>query len=362
MLPFNTFFHFFVPNYRKLRPVKWLYPFGSIYGWGLQLRNQLYNKGIFHSEKSPVFAVCIGNLALGGTGKTPLTEYMIRLYKESGINVAVLSRGYKRKTKGFLQANLDSTIEDLGDEAYQIYQKFSDVKVFVNEKRVEGVNRIYGENPEIEIILLDDAFQHRAIQANKNILVTRYDRLYTSDLYVPAGRLRDHVIRANDADIVMVSNCPDELDVMLKNKVTGKLKLRSNQKLFFSGINYQEPKRLFKADLDTSDEKMTKCIAVTGIANPEHFINYLDWQYDLIKHFKYPDHYDFSDDNVLNWLDRLNKEKDAFIVTTEKDATRIHKYEAQLRNIPIYVIPISVNFFGDEKRFNEMCLSWVKKT
>ena len=362
MLSVKTFYHYFVQNYLKLRPVKWLYPFGSIYGWGLQLRNQLYNKGIFRSEKSPVFAVCIGNLALGGTGKTPLTEYMISLYTEHGINVAVLSRGYKRKTKGFLQANAASTIYDLGDEAYQIYQKFPDVKVFVNEKRVEGVNRIYGENPEIDIILLDDAFQHRAITANKNILVTRYDRLYSKDLYVPAGRLRDHLIRANDADLVMVSNCPDDLDVTLKNKVTGMLNLRTNQKLFFTGINYHSPRRLFKPDVEADEFELSKCIAVTGIANPENFINYLDNNYDLIKHFRYPDHYEFIDDNILKWLEKLNKSEGAFIVTTEKDSTRLLKYEAQLRNIPIYIIPIKVNFFGDEKRFDEMCLNWVSKS
>jgi tetraacyldisaccharide 4'-kinase len=361
MLPFNSFFHFFVPHYRKLQPVKWLYPFGSIYGWALQLRNQLYNKGVFRSEKSPVFAVCVGNLALGGTGKTPLTEYMIRLYIENKINVAVLSRGYKRKTKGFLQAKENSSVEDLGDEAFQIYQKFPNVKIFVNENRVEGVNRIYGENPEIEIILLDDAFQHRAIKAHKNILVTRYDRLYSSDLYVPAGKLRDHIIRANDADVVVVSNCPNQLDVTLKNKVTGKLKLRNNQKLFFSGITYLEPRRLFKPDQENENEQVKNCIAVTGIANPEHFIQFLDEKYELIKHFRYPDHYDFTDDNVLKWLDKMNKEEGAVIVTTEKDATRLVKYEAQLRNIPIYVFPINITFFGDEKRYNEMCLGWIKK-
>jgi tetraacyldisaccharide 4'-kinase len=357
----SAFFHFFVPNYVNLQPVKWLYPLGKVYGWGLQLRNQLYNKGIFHSEKSPVFSVCVGNLALGGTGKTPLTEYLIRLYSESEINVAVLSRGYKRKTRGFLQANENSTSEDLGDEAFQIHQKFPHIKVFVNEKRVEGVNRIYGENPEIQLIILDDAFQHRAISANKNILVTRYDRLYTNDLYVPAGRLRDHLIRANDADVVLVSNCPDEIDVTIKNKVTGKLKLKTNQKLFFSGIRYKEPLRLFKSDYEEDEKEIRSVIAVTGIANPEHFLDYLDRNYDLIKHFRYPDHFDFSEDNVLKWLDKLNKEKGAVIITTEKDSTRLLKYEVQLRNIPIYIVPIEVNLFGDEKRFNEMCLSWVKK-
>lgn len=362
MLAISTIFHSFVPNYRYLSPVKWLYPFGSIYGWGLQLRNQLYNKGVFHSEKSPVFAVCIGNLALGGTGKTPLTEYLIELYSKNDINVAVLSRGYKRKTKGYLQADESSSSEDLGDEVYQIHQKYSDVKVFVNESRVEGVNRIYGENPEIELILLDDAFQHRAIEANKNILVTRYDRLYSNDLYVPAGTLRDHLIRANDADIVLVSNCPSELDVPLKNKVTGKLNLKTNQKLFFSGISYQGPIRLFpEKKEDAEDIKFEKCIAVTGIANPEKFIEYLEENYDLIKHFRYPDHFEFSKENILKWIERMAKEEGAVIVTTEKDATRLQKFEEELKGIPIYSIPIKVNFFGDEKRFDEMCLGWVRK-
>lgn len=356
----STIFHSFAPSNLNLRPVKWLYPFGRLYGLGLQLRNQLYNKGIFHSEKSPVFAVCIGNLALGGTGKTPLTEYMINLYRNNDINVAVLSRGYKRKTKGYLQANEYSSSDDLGDEAYQIHQKFPNVKVFVNENRVEGVNRIYGENPEIEMILLDDAFQHRAIQANKNILVTRYDRLYSNDLYVPAGRLRDHLIRANDADVVLVSNCPEELDVLLKNKVTGKLKLKTNQKLFFSGISYQRPRRLFTQE-EQKEKPFVRCIAITGIANPERFVTHLDSSYDIIKHYNYADHYEFSLDNIEKWKERLSKDEGAVIATTEKDATRLLKYQNELKGIPIYVFPININFFGDEKRFDKMCLTWANR-
>lgn len=358
MLSMSTIFHSFAPSNLNLRPVKWLYPFGSVYGLGLQLRNQLYNRGIFRSEKSPVFAVCIGNLALGGTGKTPLTEYMIELYRANDLNIAVLSRGYKRKTKGYIQANEYSSSDELGDEAFQIHQKFPDVKVFVNENRVEGVNRIYGENPEIEIILLDDAFQHRAIQANKNILVTRYDRLYSTDLYVPAGRLRDHLIRANDADVVLVSNCPDELDVSLKNQVTGKLKLTTNQKLFFSGISYQTPIRLFSGG-EEETVSFDRCIAITGIANPERFVNHLDTIYDVVKHFNYPDHFEFSLENIEKWKSKLNKEEGTVIATTEKDASRLLKYQNELKGIPIFVFPIKINFFGDEKRFDEMCLAWA---
>lgn len=357
MLPFNTFFHFFVPNYRNLSPVKWLYPFGSIYGWGLQLRNQLYNRGIFRTEKSPVFAVCVGNLALGGTGKTPLTEYLIRLYQSNDVNVGVLSRGYKRKTKGFLQADERTLSEELGDEAFQIHQKFPDIKVFVNENRVAGVKRIYGENPEIELIILDDAFQHRAISANKNILVTRYDKLYSNDLYVPAGTLRDHIVRANDADIVLVSNCPIELDVTLKNKVTGKLKLRNNQKLFFSGIKYQDPIKMFDHE---GEINIDRCIAVTGIANPDRFIDHVEENYNLLKHFKYPDHYEFTDENINKWIDKI-KNEDVSIVTTEKDAQRLLKYKKQLKGVSVYIIPIKNHFFGDEKKFDEMCLSWIIK-
>ena len=338
--------------------VKWLYPLGSLYGLGLLLRNQLYNKGIFRSEKSPVFSVCVGNLALGGTGKTPMTEYLTNLYQSNNVKIAVLSRGYKRKTEGFLMADENSTSDDLGDEAFQIHMKFPDVKVFVDENRVHGVKRIYGENPEIELIILDDAFQHRAISANRNILITRYNKLYTSDFYIPAGTLRDHIIRADNADIVVVSNCPENLNVSLKNEVTGKLKLKNNQKLFFSGLSYEAPYELFNKEQEV---EFDECIVVTGIANSERFINYIEKEYKLKKHFKYSDHYDFTSENVNTWLSKISEFDKACIITTEKDASRLLKYKELLKNTFVIVIPIKVHFYGDEKRFDTMCLSWLKK-
>lgn len=338
--------------------MKWLYPLGILYGLGLHLRNQLYNKGFFNSEKSPVFSVCVGNLALGGTGKTPMTEYLIHLFQSNNVKIAVLSRGYKRHTEGFLQANENSSSNDLGDEAYQIYSKFPEVKVFVNEKRVEGVKRIYGENPEIELILLDDAFQHRAISANRNILITRYDKLYSSDFYIPAGTLRDHLIRADDADVVVVSNCPENLNVSLKNEVTGKLKLKNNQKLFYSGLSYEEPYDLFNRDIQNP---IVECIVVTGIANPVRFVKYIENEYNLVKHYKYADHYDFIENDVRTWLSKISEMNNACIFTTEKDASRLLKYKDLLMNTLVIVVPIKIHFFGDEKRFDTMCLGWIKK-
>lgn len=338
--------------------VKYLYPLGSIYGWGLQLRNKLYNNGFFQSVRPPVYSVCIGNLALGGTGKTPLTEYLIKLFASNDIGVAVLSRGYKRKTTGFLQATPESRSEEIGDEAFQIHQKFPDIKVFVCESRVEGVYRLYGENPEIQIVLLDDAFQHRAIDANKNILVTRYDRLYVDDHYIPAGTLRDHKIRANDADIVVVSNCPSNLDVAEKNRITGKLKLLNNQKLFFTGIDYETPLALFK---DHPIDEITKCIAITGIAKPEKFISYLQGKYDVVKHFDYPDHFNFTIEDIERWKSRIGEDKSIALVTTEKDASRLLQFEKELSGISIIVIPITIHLYGDEKKFESFCMAWVKK-
>ncbi len=338
--------------------VKWLYPLGSVYGLGLFLRNQLYNKGIFHSEKSPVFSVCVGNLALGGTGKTPMTEYLINLYQSNNVKLAVLSRGYKRKTEGFLMANENSNSDDLGDEAFQIHMKFPDVKIFVDEKRVPGVKRIYGENPEIEMVLLDDAFQHREISANRNILITRYDKLYTSDFYIPAGTLRDHIIRADNADVVVVSNCPENLNVSLKNEVTGKLKLKNNQKLFFSGLHYEKAYELFNREQAV---EFIECVVVTGIANSDRFINHIEKEYKLKKHFKYADHYNFTSENVNSWLSKISELNEACIITTEKDASRLLKYKDLLKDTLVLVIPIKVHFYGDEKRFDTMCLSWIKK-
>lgn len=321
------------------------------------MRNQLYNKGILHSERSPVFTVCIGNLALGGTGKTPMTEYLIDLYCSNGVNAAVLSRGYRRKSKGFLKADSNSTSDDLGDEVFQIHHKFPDVKVFVNEDRVEGVFRIYGENPEIDMILLDDALQHRAIEANRNILITRFDKLYTDDLYIPAGSLRDHIMRANDADVIVVSNCPANLDVALKNKITGKLKPLNKQRLFFSGVAYQDIKTI---DSDSEEFEIDNCIAVTGIANPGYFISHLKEKYTLIRHYKYPDHHDFTLENIEKWKAKIKANEDTVLITTEKDAVRLHAFKDELEGVRIVVLPIKVHFFGDEKRFDEMCLGWSR--
>ena len=338
--------------------IKYLYPLGSVYGWGLQLRNRLYNNGFFRSEKSPVFSICIGNLALGGTGKTPLTEYLIEFFKSNDVGVAVLSRGYKRKTRGYIQASEESMSDEIGDEAFQIHQKFPDIKVFVNENRVEGVYRLYGENPEIQLVLLDDAFQHRAIKANRNILVTRYDRLYIDDHYIPAGTLRDHKIRANDADVVVVSNCPKNLDVAEKNKITGKLKLLNHQKLFFSGVSYQLALPLFP---EYENQDFNRCIVVTGIANPESFINHIDKEYEIVKHFNYPDHYNFSMSDVLRWKDKIGVGESIGLITTEKDATRLLQFENELKDLSIVVLPIKNHFYGDEKKFEALCLGWVKK-
>lgn len=339
--------------------VKYLYPLGSLYGWGLQLRNRLYNNGIFRSVRPPVFSICVGNLALGGTGKTPLTEYLIELFKSNDIGIAVLSRGYKRKTTGYLQASVETSSEEIGDEAFQIHQKFPDVKVFVCENRVEGVHRLYGENPEIQLVLLDDAFQHRAIKANKNILVTRYDKLYVDDHYIPAGTLRDHKIRASDADIVIVSNCPANLDVTEKNSITGKLKLMNNQKLFFSGVSYQSPELLF-SDQNAIDE-LDRYIAVTGIAKPGNFIKHVDEEYEIVKHFKYPDHYNFTSDDIDRWKSKIAEDGSIGIITTEKDATRLIQFEKELNGIPVVVLPIKNHFYGDEKKLESLLVGWLNK-
>jgi tetraacyldisaccharide 4'-kinase len=338
--------------------VKYLYPFGSIYGWGLQLRNRFYNNGLFQSSRSPIYSICIGNLAIGGTGKTPLTEYLINMFSDKGIVVAVLSRGYKRKTKGYLQATTDSKSDDIGDEAFQIHKKFPDVKVFVCEDRVKGANRLYGENPEIQLILLDDALQHRAIKANKNLLVTRYDNLYVDDYYIPAGTLRDHKIRANNADIVIVSNCPTNLDVSEKNRLTGKLKLLNHQKLFFSGIIYKEARNLFPVE---NDEIIESCIVVTGIARPEKFIAHVKDKYTIIKHFNYPDHQDFTSENIRSWINKIGDSPSIAIISTEKDAARLMAFETELKGIVIKIIPIRNHFYGDEKKFENLCMGWVTK-
>lgn len=336
-----------------MRPRRFLYPFGAIYGLIVKMRNNGYKKGWFKSETPPVFSFCVGNLSVGGTGKTPMIEYLIGLLQERNKNIAVLSRGYKRKTKGFLEIDESITADESGDEPFQIARKFKNINVFVDEDRVEGVKKIRGLYPQTDVLLLDDAFQHRKIKAHFNILLTRFDQLYADDYYLPAGYLRDHKSRAKDADVVIVTKCPAYLNEVEKKTIEIKLGLDSNQQLFFSGIFYDTPRPLFKNTKQIHLEHLNGLV-ITGIAHPKPFVEYLSGKYKILEHFAYPDHYAFKSSDIAQWKNELIGFENAAIITTEKDAVRLLSFKKELTGFDVYYIPVKMEFVERKENFDSL--------
>jgi len=338
-----------------MRPAKIFYPIGIAYGWVVKFRNQLYDNGWFKSEKSPLFSICVGNITAGGTGKTPMIEYLIKLFLKQEKNIAVLSRGYKRSTTGFLKVTPDCSSNETGDEPLQIASKFPMVNVFVDEKRIEGAKKIKNNYPHTDVLLLDDAFQHRSIKADINILLTRFGQLYIDDYYLPAGYLRDHKSRARQADIIVVSKCPANLSSDEKKSIEKKLNPNPNQQLFFSELTYNAPKLLF--DLKGNQKIEThNLLVISGIAYPQPFFDYISANYPVQQTITYPDHYPFKKSDISEWKNKLNKLNNPAIITTEKDAVRLLPFKNQLKDIPVYYVSIETEFLTAGEEFDSFII------
>ncbi len=338
-----------------------LIPFSFIYGAIVWIRNWMYDKKILKSSSFNFPLICVGNLAVGGTGKTPMVEYLIRLLKKD-YKTATLSRGYKRKTKGFGIAEEDTTALEIGDEPMQFYKKFPDVTVAVGEERLVAIPQILQDRPETQLIILDDAFQHRSVQAGLNILLTEYKDLYTRDLPLPAGDLRDVRASAKRAQIIVVTKCKQHLSEEERQAIIEELDIKPYQKVFFTEIQYGKPYHLFlnkEMDIPVG----TDILLVCGIANPGPLKDF------LAKHFRSYDMVRFSDHHIFN-TDDLNEIKRQFekikssnkiILTTEKDGVRMKKFENDLVDFPLYVIPIQHHFLFDEaESFNREVLDFIK--
>lgn len=339
-----------------------LLPISLLYGMIIWLRNWLFDKNIFRSSSFNFPVICVGNLAIGGTGKTPMTEYLLTLLKDK-YQVATLSRGYKRKTKGFAIATTSTTALDIGDEPMQFHQKFPEVTVAVGEERLVAVPQILHDRPETELIILDDAFQHRSIQAGLNIILTDFNNLYTRDFMMPAGDLRDTRSSAKRADIIIVTKCPANLSVDEKEKIIIELKPISTQKVYFTEIIYSPPLHLFSRK-ELRDLSSKHCLLITGIANPQplkEFLNKITPGYDMLR---YADHHIFSSDDLRDIIKGYEKMpfSQKIILTTEKDSVRLVKYEAELKVLPIYVIPVAHRImFGEAGLFAQEIISYISK-
>jgi len=339
-----------------------LLPISLLYHIVLTIRHKLYDWHILRTTRFEKPVICVGNLNLGGTGKTPHTEYLIRLLKND-YRVATLSRGYGRRTKGFKLAETSSTYNDLGDEPLLYFKKFPGIQVAVDEDRVDGVTRLLGEQG-VEVVLLDDAFQHRSISAGLNILLTEYQRLYMDDYLFPAGTLRDVKSAAKRADIIVISKAPKDLSEVEKQQITDKLNTSENQKVYFSYLEHEALQPLNEAAKAFSPEEADGAFAFCGIGNPKPFVEELKKRYHTVDFLPFGDHHAYKEKDmkaVLDWFEKLDGEK-KIIVTTEKDAMRLTNspYLCQFERTPLYDLPVSVRFHEEEK-FNDEILSYVRK-
>ncbi|NHF60789.1 tetraacyldisaccharide 4'-kinase [Flavobacteriaceae bacterium TP-CH-4] len=324
------------------------FPISLIYALVVRLRNYGYDKGLFQSTSFKTPIICIGNLSVGGTGKTPMTEYLIRILKDP-YRIAVLSRGYKRKSVGFVLGDSGSKVTDLGDEPFQMYQKFPKITVAVDANRQRGIETLEATvNPEV--ILLDDAFQHRKVQAGLYILLTAYGKLYNDDWYLPTGNLRDSKSQAQRANIIVVTKCPTGLSESERKQIITNLQPKEHQKVLFSYLDYGEAiiGDGTKRPLDFFKDGAT---LVTGIADPGPLLDYLQQQGIRCEHLRFKDHHFFTD-NELQLFNSKNK-----LLTTEKDYVRL---KDRVKNL--YYIPIKHRFFaGDVQEFENDILDFMKQ-
>lgn len=347
-----------------------LLPLSFLYGMGVRLRNMLFDTGILESRSFPIPVISVGNITVGGAGKTPHVEYLIRLLCETK-RVSVLSRGYKRRTKGYLLASSSSTSLELGDEPYQMYLKYGrQVHVAVSANRCEGIERLCSdpETKDTDVILLDDAFQHRYVKPGVNILLVDYHRLIVYDKLLPAGRLREPKDGKRRADIVIVTKCPPDLRPMDFRVITKALNLYPYQKLFFTTIEYGDLIPLFSNSRSLALSEITsdfEVLVLSGIASPQHLLCDIQKHTDNVIPMTFRDHHLFTPKDIArinNTFDSLSSKR--IIITTEKDAARLVGLDGlsdDVRN-HIYALPIKTTFLLEQQeQFDEFILSYVLK-
>jgi tetraacyldisaccharide 4'-kinase len=343
-----------------------LFPLALLYGLITRGRNLLFDLKILPSEKFEIPVISVGNLIAGGSGKTPMVEYLIRLL-DANANIATLSRGYKRKTRGYRLAGDNETVETLGDEPLQYHQKFPGINVAVCESRRKGIRNLIKDVAQLDTVILDDAFQHRYVKPKLSILVTDYFNLFTHDKMLPYGRLREYISGRKRADIIVVSKTPRIFSPIVRKQLLEEIKPFSGQKIYFSFINYLqfEPVYENKCEYKPEFENVYSIIMLSGIGNPGPMQEYLRRKCTDLELVKFADHHSFSTKEL-----ELLKEKFKFlptkrkiIVTTEKDAKRLQNpvAEAILGELPIFYAPINFEFHpADKMQFDEAVLTAIK--
>lgn len=330
----------------------------------LYVRHFLYDIKIFKVHQfSNVYTICIGNLNFGGSGKTPFTNYLIQLLKPY-FKIAVLSRGYGRHSRGFLFVQNTNDYHLYGDEPLMYKKQHSDVIVAVCENRVEGIQQILHHHPDVQVILLDDAFQHRSLRAHFNILLTEYSNLFFNDYLFPAGKLRDLKLRACYSDIIVVTKTPPHTEPHVLHSIEQYIDAHYHKEVFFSYIEYLDLYHIHQQQQRMSVHQLSQynCILVTGIANPQPLYTYIKEYAQYCYHLVYPDHYAFSsqDIDLIKQMYQQWQEKHplSIIVTTEKDATRLLSFIHPDMNLPIFVAPIQIQFHSSP--FHQKILNYVR--
>jgi tetraacyldisaccharide 4'-kinase len=344
----DKIFYFRTMNlFRKI-----LFPFAILYGFITSIRNFLFDKSILASYSFELPIIVVGNLSVGGTGKTPQIEYLIRLLSER-YTIATLSRGYKRKSKGFVLANANATAETLGDEPYQFYQKFPLIQVAVDADRKNGIEQLLAQSHPPQVILLDDAFQHRKVKAGFYILLTAYDDLFADDFLLPTGNLRESSSGAQRADVIVVTKCPTTLSEEQQYLIKQKIKQYAKAPVYFSSIVYDDFVFSKTASVPVTTIQQTACVLVAGIAKPDSFFDYLKNSESIC--LTYPDHHHFTESDIQQIKQQAG---DKLIVTTEKDYVRLK--DSELKD-QLYYLPIRTSLMVDSNEFDSAVLDYLKK-
>ena len=332
-----------------------LFPFAILYDIITSIRNFLFDKGILKSSSFDIPIIAVGNLSVGGTGKSPQIEYLVKLLQDQ-YKVAILSRGYKRKSKGFLLLNKSHTVEDVGDEPLQFFNKFENISVAVDSDRTYGITQLKELENSPEVILLDDAFQHRKVKAKVYILLTKYKDLYVNDFILPTGNLRESRRGAIRANVIIVTKCPQNIAPEERNYIIKSLKTKKKQKVFFSTIWYAKSIKSLERSFNIEDLKQFEVLLITGIANPEPLFKFLSEKEIKFQHLNYPDHHNFSEKDIV----KINRtfgtiiSDKKLILTTEKDFVRLEK---KLDNL--FYLPIETSFLENKNVFDKTIKSCI---
>lgn len=345
-----------------------LLPFTALYALAILLRNLLYKAGVLTRMDFEFPIVCVGNLSAGGTGKTPHIEWLIK-HLQHDYKIGVLSRGYMRKTSGYVFAGEDSTAEMIGDEPLQIKQKFPEVVVAVCENRVLGVPDLLADAPDTQVILMDDGFQHLAIKAGFNTLLTPFDSLFTNDWLLPSGRLREFRSAYQRAQVIIVTKCPPDISKQQQQEIIAGIQPLAHQTIYFTGIRYHhELVSVFTNEsIPISTISTTQVLALAGIAKPDLFKAAIQQHASLHHFLRYRDHHHYTEKELKDWKERfeLMSGTKRIILTTEKDAKRLqnHSHKTHIENLPVYYWPMEIYFInGDEQALLTTIKSYVAQS